>query len=247
MISAKPWSIEDVARLFLGVIMTLCAGILVAGLFEIKKLNLTEDQREFWQTLVMVAFFQGAALVWIAVFLRQSNISWREAFGLRPLSRIRAVAAGLAAGIVVLPGAWALQMISQAVMELLRFTPVTQAAVEELQKSTLSVTEKILFAIFTIVLAPIAEEALFRGILYPTVKQAGHPRWALWGTSVAFGIMHFNMATLVPLVFLAVILALLYEASGSLLAPIAAHGVFNAVNYFYLIFADPINRLLHIS
>ena len=59
--------------------------------------------------------------------------------------------------------------------------------------------------------------------------------------------MHFNMATLVPLIFLAVILALLYEASGSLLVPIAAHGVFNAVKYFYLIFGDQINRRLHIS
>ena len=60
---------------------------------------------------------------------------------------------------------------------------------------------KILFGLLTIVLAPIAEEALFRGILYPSIKQTGHPRWALWGTSLLFGIMHFNMATLVPLVF----------------------------------------------
>ena len=51
-----------------------------------------------------------------------------------------------------------------------------------------------------------------------------------------------------PLVFLAVVLTCyLYEASDSLLAPIAAHGMFNAANFFYLIFPDPINRLLHIS
>jgi len=59
--------------------------------------------------------------------------------------------------------------------------------------------------------------------------------------------MHFNMVTLAPLVFLAVILALLYESSDSLLTPIATHSMFNAANFFYLIFADPINRLLHIQ
>lgn len=107
--------------------------------------------------------------------------------------------------------------------------------------------EKILFGVFTILLAPIAEEALFRGILYPTIKQAGHPRWALWGTSVVFGIMHFNVATLAPLVFLAVVLAFLYESSDSLLTPIATHSMFNAANFFYLVFTDPINRLLHLS
>lgn len=99
----------------------------------------------------------------------------------------------------------------------------------------------------TILLAPIAEEALFRGILYPTIKQAGHPRWALWGTSVVFGILHFNMATLAPLVFLAVVLAFLYESSDSLLTPIATHSMFNAANFFYLVCTEPINRLLHLS
>jgi membrane protease YdiL (CAAX protease family) len=247
MISAKPWSIEAVARLFLGVIATLCLGVLVAGLLESKSLGLAPEHRDFLQIIVLVAFFQGAALIWIAVLLRQSNLSWREAFGLRPPSRAKAVASGLAVGILILPVMWLLQMISQMVMEWLQFKPVAQAAVEELQNTALSAPEKILFAVFTILLAPVAEEALFRGVLYPTIKQTGHPRWALWGTSVAFGIMHFNGAAFVPLVFLAVVLTFLYESSGSLLTPIATHSIFNAANYFYLVFADPINRLLHIS
>jgi membrane protease YdiL (CAAX protease family) len=245
MISAKPWSIEAVARLFLGVIMTLCGGMFLAGLLEKAKLGLAADQLEFLQMIVLIAFFQGAALVWVAVFLRQSNISWRAAFGLRPPSRAGAVAAGLAVGLLVLPIMWLLQWISQCVMEWLHFNPVAQAAVAELQNSALSAPEKILFGVFTILLAPAAEEALFRGILYPTIKQAGHPRWALWGTSVVFGIMHLNMVAFVPLVILAVLLTFLYESSGSLLTPIATHSMFNAANFFYLLFPDAIDRLLH--
>lgn len=247
MISAKPWNLEAVARLFLGVIVTLCMGAVLAGLLESPKIHLSEEQRQFIEMTVMLAFFQGAALIWIDIFLRQSNISWSMAFGLRPPSRIKTVAAGVMVGLVVLPSAWLLQMVSQFAMELLHFKVVAQSAVEELQSTTLSVPEKIVMGLFTIVFAPIAEESLFRGILYPTVKQLGYPRLALWGTSVLFGLMHFNMVTLVPLVFLALVLTFLYEATDSLLAPIATHGMFNAVNFCYLIFAEPINRLLHIQ
>jgi uncharacterized protein len=247
MISAKSWSLNAVARLFLGVITTLCSGMFLAGVLERLKLALLPDQLEFLQMIVLIACFQGAALIWIAFFLRQSNMSWRRAFGLRPTSRVKTVAAGMAVGLMALPVMWLLQMVSQHVMEWLHFKPVAQAAVTELQNSNLSVPEIVLFGLFTILLAPIAEEALFRGILYPTIKQAGHPRWALWGTSLLFGIMHLNMVTLVPLVFLAVILTYLYESSDSLLTPIATHSMFNAANFFYLLFADPISRLLHLS
>ena len=47
------------------------------------------------------------------------------------------------------------------------------------------------------------------------------------------------MASLVPLVFLAVVLAFLYESSDSLLTPIATHSMFNAANFFYLVFHGP--------
>jgi membrane protease YdiL (CAAX protease family) len=246
MISEKPWSLEAVARLFLGVIATLCGGMFLAGLLQSLKLRISKEQLDFLQMIIMVACFQAAALIWIAVFLRQSNMSWRAAFGLRPPSRVRTIAGGMAVGLLVLPLMWLLQFFSQSVMEWLHFTPAAQAAVTELQNPALSMPQKVVFGVFTILLAPIAEETLFRGILYPTIKQTGHPRWALWGTSVAFGIMHFNMATLVPLVFLALILAFLYESSGSLLAPIATHSMFNAANFFYLLYPDALNRLLHI-
>jgi membrane protease YdiL (CAAX protease family) len=59
--------------------------------------------------------------------------------------------------------------------------------------------------------------------------------------------MHFNMAAFVPLVLLAVILTFLYESSGSLLTPIATHSMFNAANFFYLLFPDALNRVLHLS
>ena len=85
--------------------------------------------------------------------------------------------------------------------------------------------------IVTILLAPLAEELLFRGILYPAAKQLGFPRAALWGTSVLFAAIHFKVAIFIPLLLLALLLVWLYEKTDNLLAPIAAHVTFNAVNF----------------
>ena len=55
-------------------------------------------------------------------------------------------------------------------------------------------------------IAPLAEEILFRGILYSAVKQAGFPRIALWGSVLLFAVVHMNAVTFVPLVVLALLL-----------------------------------------
>ena len=83
----------------------------------------------------------------------------------------------------------------------------------------------------TILLAPVAEEMFFRGILYPAIKQAGFPRLALWGTSVVFAAIHLTPVIFLPLLVLALLLVWLYEKTNNLLAPIAAHSLFNGLNF----------------
>jgi membrane protease YdiL (CAAX protease family) len=86
------------------------------------------------------------------------------------------------------------------------------------------------------VLAPVAEEFIFRGMLYPFVKQLGWPRLAWIGVSFAFALIHDDAATFVPLFVLALALTWLYEKTDNLLAPIAAHSLFNAANLVILCF-----------
>jgi membrane protease YdiL (CAAX protease family) len=86
-----------------------------------------------------------------------------------------------------------------------------------------------------VLLAPVAEEMMFRGILYPVIKQVGYPRLALWGTSLLFAAVHLNAVTFVPLTVLALVLTALYERTNNLLAPIAAHLLFNALNFGMLL------------
>ena len=49
---------------------------------------------------------------------------------------------------------------------------------------------------FAMVLAPVAEEFVFRGVLFPFVKQLGWPKLAWFGVSFLFALIHVNAPTL---------------------------------------------------
>src|SRR5256885_13422519 len=89
----------------------------------------------------------------------------------------------------------------------------------------ISLGPEIFLALLAIAIAPVTEELLFRGILYPFIKQRGYPNLALWGTAVLFGALHLNLTTFAPLTFLGVGLAWLYDTTDNLAAPILAHSL----------------------
>jgi membrane protease YdiL (CAAX protease family) len=244
MLSEKPWNGEAVLRLFLGIISTVCLGLCLAGLVESAKSGWSDDQRLFVQMIATAIFFQIAALIWIGFFLRAAHTTWRQAFGWCAPGTFRAVALGILAGIAILPVAILLQESSSHLMELMRIKPEMQTVVQELQKPRVPWFETAFLGVLAVCIAPVAEEVMFRGILYPTVKQLGYPRLALWGTSLLFGLSHFSMVTLAPLTVFAAVLVFLYETTDNLLAPIVAHSLFNAMNFFILVFAHSLDRFL---
>jgi len=247
MLADKPWKLDAVARLFLGVITTFCLGMLVSGLLISSAAGSSQTRVAFWQIVISACSLEIPALVWIGFFLRRHNVSWKEAFGFQMTSPVKAAAYGLLAAALFLPVAMGYRELSESVMDLAHFNPQDQAAVQTLQDPGLTVAEKTVLGVIMVVFAPLVEEALFRGILYPAVKQRGYPRLALWGSSTLFAAVHFNMVTFLPLLVFALMLVYLYETFQNLLVPIVAHAVFNAVNFLTIIFLDQINRFLHLT
>ena len=86
----------------------------------------------------------------------------------------------------------------------------------------------ILMAIAAVIVAPLAEEVIFRGYLYPAAKRFCGPVGAILFSSLVFAAAHGNVVALLPLFALAVILCLLYEFTGSIWACISVHFLFNA-------------------
>lgn len=101
----------------------------------------------------------------------------------------------------------------------------TQTSVQFLQNGSMEL--KIFIAFSAVILAPLVEELIFRGYLYPVLKKYGGFLFALIFTSLLFGLIHWNAAVLVPLALFGALLVLLYEKTKTLWVPICAHALFN--------------------
>jgi uncharacterized protein len=185
----------------------------------------------------------GGGLLLAAFFLRAHGLTWSQGFGFRDYPPAKAVILGMLVAVAFLPAAWILGQVSALTMELLGTKPVTQSAVQMLQKTVIPL-QQVYFGFIAIVLAPLMEEIFFRGIFYTALKQAGHPRGALWGSSLFFAFTHANVMTFVPLTVLALVLVWLYEKTGNLLSCIAAHAFFNLVNFVLLLNQPAIEQWL---
>jgi len=86
------------------------------------------------------------------------------------------------------------------------------------------------------VLAPLYEELLFRAGLYRFCRQHLGRTTALILSGALFGAVHANWASFLPLALLGIILALIYETTGDIRAPIIAHGLFN-LNTVLIVFS----------
>ena len=217
-------------RLLAGMFASLTIGLVLASLLGIGP----EDR--FAAFLISTLSLHGAMLVFVHVFVLENGTSWSEAFGFNRPGALWAMLLALVVTLAALPCAWMLGQLSAMSMSWLRMEPAVQEAVTTLQ-SELGVPQQIYMASAAVLLVPFAEELLFRGVLYPTIKGLGWPRAAFWGTAILFGAVHMTLMTFVPLAFLGLCLNWLYEKTENLLAPIFAHSLFNLANLVLLVLA----------
>jgi membrane protease YdiL (CAAX protease family) len=85
-----------------------------------------------------------------------------------------------------------------------------------------------LMAFAAVVAAPLCEEIVFRGYLYPVLKKFSGIGPAVFSSSLFFAAAHGNLTALLPLLVFGALLVFLYEITGSLWAPITAHFCFNS-------------------
>ncbi len=234
MLSEKSWSGEGVAQFFFRLIICVAAGGVVGHLLWQWEAVHRLGSRDFFSMLIATFSLHGASLGLAHWFVRFHGVGWRQGFGIKREGIISAIAWALVLTILVIP---CVRVVSDWIahgMQSIGLEPEKQSAVRALE-STVGLPQQIVFGIVAMVLAPISEELIFRGILYPAVKEAGYPRLALWSTALVFGLIHANLMTLIPLTLLGVIWAWLYERTDNLLAPILAHALFNATNFFSLL------------
>jgi membrane protease YdiL (CAAX protease family) len=244
MLSEKPWKPDRAVLFLLGAVVCLfwfqLAGALIQHFSSQGKL----DEHSLLYLVLITMSIHGSILLAAAMTLWWFHVSWAAAFGFGSGGTVRAMVLGALAAVIFLPVGWTLLAASMEVITRLHpnaEVPVQQA-VDVLQKTD-SWGSRVYFVLYSISIVPVAEEILFRGVLYPAIKQAGFPRTALWGTALLFAMIHRDLPRFLPLMALGLALALLYEWTNNLLACITAHGLFNAINIVVFFHQDSLQQL----
>lgn len=178
--------------------------------------------------LALVVLSQVAGLVVVLMLLRWRGVALAEVVGpLRPVARHVSIGVGL--GLVALIG-------STLLVGLLVTLSGSEATPEQVLTEGIADTpvELLLAALAAVVMAPVAEELLFRGLLHRGLRQRMRGSSALVLSSVLFAVVHVDVAASQPLAlfgltFVGVVLALAHERTGSLLVPVVIHATHNAL------------------
>ena len=234
MLTHKPWNPESLLWLGCTFMLALSPGAVVAGQFA----DGSVAQMAANITVLPVAILVSI-IVWFQVNHRvyRSPVWLADTFGFNRNNTGRCLMLGLVTGLGLVLISMVLALLTSQLIQALgdQVEPqklVTLIAEESAKKE--NIPTLIFFVVMAVVVAPIAEEILFRGILYPAIKQIGYPRLAAIGTALLFALFHVNLLTFASLTVVALGLIALYEFTDNLLAPITAHAVFNASNLIML-------------
>jgi membrane protease YdiL (CAAX protease family) len=91
------------------------------------------------------------------------------------------------------------------------------------------------FLFLAVIVAPVWEEVVFRGALYPYLKQHLPAGWAALLSSAAWAAIHLHWPVLPPFTLLGCALCFLYEQTGKLGCPVALHAIFNLTSMLLLL------------
>ena len=236
-IRSRPWQARD--ALLLVLFLLLIQVLAGAAHWAAVKLGwLASGVRDMDAALVQGVMFHGVALLAVWMFIRCRRGSWQEAFGLDFRGLKSAVGQGLVAYVGIVPLVVATSLMSQIFFYAAGY-PVTLQEVVNIFIESQSGWSLVLLVVLAVVVAPVVEETLFRGILLPVLMKYFCTGAAVAAVSLVFAGIHQHLPSFAPLFVLAVALSLLYIHSGSLWAPIVLHSIFNGVSICVIVLAAP--------
>jgi sodium transport system permease protein len=126
----------------------------------------------------------------------------------------------------VLAGAGGFWLVALLEVALDRILPVPEAVKDSMRRLVVpgSGPRLLLWDVLGLAIAPaVCEEALFRGLVLPSLRTRFSVISSVVLTALLFGAFHLSIYRFVPTALLGVVLGLLRVWSGSLLSPIAFH------------------------
>ncbi len=174
--------------------------------------------------LVMNAVFSFLLIICVLSFLIVRSMNPLTLFGLGSGGFSRSVPVAPVALLCALPAIYFIHALSFHFLGKPEPQPLLQFFI-----TNTAWNDRLLLAFTAIVVAPVAEELVFRGYIYGVARRFAGRWWALGISAVIFAAIHAHLPALGGLLVLAVALTLVYEYTASLWAPILMHSLFNTL------------------
>lgn len=182
--------------------------------FALEMLLGTENETYMLRQLICAA----ATIPFVYSFYRQDRIARETVYGKKKIS--------LSPGILrqIVPAIISGAALGIAVNNIIAMTPLMEVSFGFQNANEAFFAGEILFEFLgSCLLIPIAEELLYRGIVYRRLRLMMGAGPAMLLSAVIFGIMHVNLVQFLYAGILGILLAFLLEKIGFLYAPVLGH------------------------
>ena len=235
-IDNKHWNLRDIFKVFLFYLLMMMAGIPVF-LKIVKQVFGLDLVETFGQNTILLSL---SLVVNILTCLYVFNIV-RTGYSMSVVSlglTIRNwksdVKTGLKHYLIVLPVIIASGFVVDFALRAFGIEPAPQEIINNiLSEDSLGVLAFMVF--FGVLAAPIVEELIFRGFLQSAVRITCDKLQTVLTSGFVFALIHWNAHVFLQIFILGLLLAYLFEITGSLVAPITVHICHNTATLAFLL------------
>jgi membrane protease YdiL (CAAX protease family) len=223
-LASRSWNTKQLALVF-GVLILLCVLASFSGLL------FYEDQIPLAQLMITLSIYMVIMVLFYCINRKRKG-TWTSGYGMGS-DHLKKISLAPILYLAMLPF---LLLITKAYHLLLQHVfgmeIELQDAAQVIQQD--SSWLQMLYGITAVCIAPVYEELLFRGLLFPYLVKRGGLAAGTLVVSGVFAAMHYHEPSLVPLFLLSSMLCLAYWRTGSLWVCIVIHMIFNAVTILAL-------------
>jgi membrane protease YdiL (CAAX protease family) len=218
-IVTRAWS-----TLHLGIVLfTIVLLFLLAAGCEV----LFQDRSLPAARLAIITLFYALLILMISALNRTRGMTWEEGFGMGR-EQLRLLRLSPVLYLAIIPF---LMVVTQGYHWVLDHWFHLELT---LQDAAQAITEEHTwleagYSLAAIFGAPVYEELIFRGILFPYVARHFGVAGGVLAVSAVFGLIHIHIPSMLPLFLLSVALCLAYWRTGSLWVSMGIHAIFNAI------------------
>lgn len=214
-----PWKLSDIA---IGLVLLLALTFSQRALqMPIRLRAVSPDTAHVLLTLWMVFFYSAVVVALLAATARR-GVTFDQ-LGVRGFKVLPAVGYSIAALVVVR----ILTVVYGLMASGIGLDAPGRIEVQVVRWFGPGLAGFALAVLVAVVIAPIAEELFFRGFVYTALRERIGIVGAIVLSALIFALYHANLWLIIPVVFLGMALAWLFETQESLGPPLLFHGLYN--------------------